>query len=294
MHEFLTTKEVADLLRIKERKLYDLCAEGVLPVTKVTGKLIFPRAALMAWLRANTDYGAAMPALRAHPPVVAGSQDPLLDWALRASGSDLATLYDGSGDGLARIARGQAVAVGVHFHDVGTGTGSNVARLRESLAHEPVILVEWARRTQGLIVKPQLADEVRTIADIAGRRVVMRQPGAGSQTLFTALLDGAGIGTGAFTTLPDVARRESDLAQTIAQGDADLGFGIEAVARQHHLPFVALWQERFDLIIWRRDYCEPPLQRLFAFARTPVFADHARQLGGYDIAGLGTIHFNGL
>ena len=64
MHEFLTTKEVADLLRIKERKLYDLCAEGVLPVTKVTGKLIFPRVALMAWLRANTDYGAALPALR--------------------------------------------------------------------------------------------------------------------------------------------------------------------------------------------------------------------------------------
>ncbi len=42
-HPYLTTKEVADLLRLKERKVYDLVAEGGIPCVRATGKLLFPR-----------------------------------------------------------------------------------------------------------------------------------------------------------------------------------------------------------------------------------------------------------
>ena len=42
-HTYLTTKEVADLLRLKERKVYDLVAEGGIPCVRATGKLLFPR-----------------------------------------------------------------------------------------------------------------------------------------------------------------------------------------------------------------------------------------------------------
>lgn len=42
-HSYLTTKEVADLLRLKERKVYDLVAEGGIPCVRATGKLLFPR-----------------------------------------------------------------------------------------------------------------------------------------------------------------------------------------------------------------------------------------------------------
>ncbi|WP_099866842.1 helix-turn-helix transcriptional regulator [Pararhizobium haloflavum] len=292
MHEFLTVREVADLLRIKERKLYDLTSEGALPVTKVTGKLIFPRDALMAWLRHNTDYGSALPALMAHPAVVAGSHDPLLDWALRASGSELATYYDGSADGLKRLKAGQAVAAGVHFHSAQEGTAT-VDRVSAEMVHEPVVLVEWARRVQGLIIKPELADGIRSIEDVAGRRVVCRQAGAGSEALFSLLLGQGGVDESDFTRLPEVARSQSDLAEAVAHGSADLGFGIEAVARQHKLAFVPLETERYDLLAWRRDFCEPPMQRLMDFTRTAAFAEHARQMGGYDVEATGRIIYNG-
>jgi putative molybdopterin biosynthesis protein len=45
--------------------------------------------------------------------------------------------------------------------------------------------------------------------------------------------------------------------------------------------------------VWRRDYFEPPVQRLLAFCRTPGFAQRAAELGGYDVAGLGQVHYNG-
>ena len=85
MPDLLTTDEAAVYLRLSERKLYELVANGAVPCTKVTGKWLFPRAALDRWLVA----GLVLPALAQAPapPIVGGSHDPLLEWALRESGS---------------------------------------------------------------------------------------------------------------------------------------------------------------------------------------------------------------
>src|ERR1700704_3079164 len=84
MPDLLTTDEAAVYLRLSERKLYELVANGAVPCTKVTGKWLFPRAALDRWLVA----GLVLPALAQAPapPIVGGSHDPLLEWALRESG----------------------------------------------------------------------------------------------------------------------------------------------------------------------------------------------------------------
>src|SRR6516164_5056219 len=107
MPDLLTTDEAATYLRLSERKLYELVANGAVPCTKVTGKWLFPKAALDRWLAA----GLLMPAL-AHapaPPIVGGSHDPLLKWALRESGSGLASLPEGSEAGLRRLTRGEVM-----------------------------------------------------------------------------------------------------------------------------------------------------------------------------------------
>src|SRR5262249_6655490 len=81
MQDLMTTDQARSYLRLSERKLYELVANGAVPCTKVTGKWLFPKAALDRWLAA----GLLTPAL-AHapaPPIVGGSHDPLLEWALR-------------------------------------------------------------------------------------------------------------------------------------------------------------------------------------------------------------------
>ena len=50
MSELLTTDEAAAYLRLSERKLYELVASGAVPCTKVTGRWLFPKAALNRWL----------------------------------------------------------------------------------------------------------------------------------------------------------------------------------------------------------------------------------------------------
>ena len=43
---YLSTEQAAAYLHLGERKLYELAANGEVPCSKVTGKWLFPRAAL--------------------------------------------------------------------------------------------------------------------------------------------------------------------------------------------------------------------------------------------------------
>lgn len=295
--ELMTTREVAAYLRIKERKVYDLVATGEIPVSRATGKLLFPRDLVEAWVRRRVDYKGDAGPLLPRPMVFAGSHDPLLDWALRESRSEIATFFDGSLDGLRRLAAGRVIGAGVHLFepedgDLG-GSGWNVGHVERLLAGEPVVLMEWARRRQGLVVPAGNPHGIARILDLAGRRVVARQPGAGSRVLLDHLLAASGLAAGAVALLDAPARSEADVALAVAEGRADAGLAIEGVARQYRLDFVPMVDERYDLALWRRDIFEPPIQRFLAFARTAAFRERAASLGGYDVSGFGMIHRNG-
>src|ERR1043165_3858407 len=83
MPDLLTTDEAATHLLLSERKLYELVANGAIPCSKVTGRWLFPKAALDRWVSAGLLTTA--PLARPAPPIVGGSHDPLLEWALRES-----------------------------------------------------------------------------------------------------------------------------------------------------------------------------------------------------------------
>lgn len=287
---FLTTREVAALLRIKERKVYDLVAEAAIPVSRATGKLLFPRDLIDAWVRRHVVYRDNPDSLVPRPVVFAGSHDPLLDWALRESGSEIATFFDGSRDGLNRLAAGRAIGAGVHL--IGDGDEDwNIGHVGVHLPGAPVVVLEWARRQQGLVVAPGNPLGIRSIDDLSGRRVIGRQDGAGARVLLDRWL--SGNKDVAVERLDPPARSEADVAVAVLDGKADAGVAIEGVARQYRLGFVPLVWERYDLVLWRQTIFEPPIQTLLAFVRTEAFATRAAELGGYDLSGHGQVHFNG-
>ena len=294
-HNYLTTREVADLLRLKERKVYDLVATGEIPCMKVTGKLLFPADLVEAWLGRSVEFREGRESLKDRPPIAAGSHDPLLDWALREAETELAVSFGGSLDGLRRMAKGDAILAGTHLAEEGVplGAGWNVGHVRRQLAGQPVVVIEWARRRQGLIVAADNPLGIGSIAHLRRRTVIGRQREAGAFVLLARLLDDAGMKPSDLKLVPAPARTEADVAAAVAEGKADAGVAIEAVARQYRLGFVPLVEERYDLVVWRRAMFEPALQKLLALTRTPAFVERARALGGYDVGGTGTVHYNG-
>ncbi len=294
MAEMMNTREVAQYLHIRERKVYDLVRQGRIPSTRVTGKWLFPKELIDRWVIDSAAVGeAAVRSERPPPPTVAGSHDPLLEWALREADCRLALLAGGSLDGLQRLAAGEAMVCGCHVYDPDSGD-YNVPAVKTALTWQDVVVLEWGWREQGLVVAVGNPLGLRAMPDVAERkaRVVLRQGEAGSRLLFGHLLAAAGVALDDLVLLPRPARSETDIGLAVREGKADTGLAIAAVAQQLGLDFLPLHRERFDLVMRRRDYFEPPIQRLFDFARSPAFVTRAAEMGGYDVHGLGRVHYN--
>ena len=294
MPDYLTTREVADLIRLKERKVYDLVATGAIPCVRVTGKLLFPRSLVEAWLAHHIEYGGGRETLQPRPNICAGSHDPLLDWALREAGTGLAVSFGGSLAGLERLAQGQAQMAGVHLPEAEEDGSSswNVEHVKRALPGQPVVLIEWARRQQGLIVPPGNPLRLGSVADLAGRRVIGRQRQAGAFVLLERLLGEAGIAADDLMLAEIPALTEADVAVAVAEEQADAGLGIATAAHQARLGFVPLIEERYDIAVWRAAYFGEPMQKLLGFTRTARFAERAKALTGYDVSGLGAVRYN--
>ncbi|MEE8351729.1 MAG: helix-turn-helix transcriptional regulator [Rhodospirillales bacterium] len=253
MSQLMTTHEVAEYLRIKERKVYDLVRQKRIPCTRVTGKLLFPKNLIDEWVGQGTAFPDQRPsarpaALPSAPPVVAGSHDPLLDWCLRESGSGLAMMPGGSLDGVRRLGNAEAMLAGMHVLEPETGT-YNQSLLEETCQGLGVVLIEWAWRQQGMVLAAGNPLAIKQVSDLRDKkaRVIVRQPDAGSRILFRHLLAEAGMAEEDLDILDAPASSETDLGLAIVEGKADAGLAVETVARQYRLDFLGLHRERYDL-----------------------------------------------
>jgi len=316
---FLTVRELADLLRVRERKVYDLAAAGDVPCSRVTGKLLFPRTAVNRWLAKQSSGTGARP----RAAVFAGSHDPLLEWSLKASGAGLATFFDGSSEGIERFERRDAVATALHL--MSPDEVWNVPAVRDRFASENVVLLGFAERQRGLLVAKGVADSYlsrqgidarrprpATSCNVAaavpaspanvrasridpeflqGKRLARRQSGAGSQILLEWLVTAAGLALEDLAST-ELVLSESDAAMAVSEGRVDAALGLSGLARQHGLDFIPLMTERFDLLVDREAWFEPALQCFADFCRTKAFHDKATSLGGYDVSRVGAVRFN--
>ncbi len=290
--EYLTTRELAELLRIKERKVYDLVASGAVPCTRATGKLLFPRDAIDDWLAQNETHPAAA-SPRADVPrplVIVGSHDPLLEWALRASCCGLASYFDSSLDGLSRFANREGIAAGLHLYDAPSGSWNN-AQVESRFARGGVVLVEWAKRSRGIIVPPEAVQEYAGLGDLVGKTMVPRQAEAGSQILLEALMREQQVDASGINWSPPT-RSESDAVIEVVEGRAATTFGLASLAAQHRLGYVPVIDERYDILVDRRAWFEPTWQSLLRFCQTTAFREHAAALAGYTIDDQFRVHFN--
>ena len=290
--KLLNTAEAAGYLRIKERKLYELVANDAIPCTKVTGKWLFPRADLDRWLLA----GMARPlgVIPAEPPpIVGGSHDPLLQWALVESRAGLAILPEGSESGYRRFLKGEVMAVALHFHALDDlDRDANVDAVSKEPALYDAVLVHFCSRDQGLLVAKGNPLRLGGVPDLRNKklRVAVRPEGAGAHQLLLALLRREGL------SMRDLGKQllastGPDVAQAIRAGHADAGVATRAVATAAGLDFVPLVTERFDILMRQRDSYRQPLQTFLQILAKPVFATRAAELGGLDVSQAGNVRW---
>lgn len=238
-------------------------AGAVLPVGATPPKA--SAAAKSASLRVAASHDLALAALRDA-------------WAeARALCLDLET--HGSVEALAALRRGDADLAGFHVAADGAGAREVLGRLDPSR----YILIRFARRRQGLIVPRGNPRRLRSLADVAGRRLrfVNRQRGSGTRVLVDQLLRAQGVDADALRGYATEEFTHLAVAATVAAGKADAGFGLEAAARQFGLGFVPVATERYLLACRRERLRDPAVQRFRALLAGPVTNRIVGRLAGY-------------
>ena len=284
MTEYLTTKEVAELMRVKQRKIYDLVARSDIPFSKTTGKLLFPKQAVLAWI--NKDNAQ----LKTGQLTISGSHDPLLEAVLRRAEAEIATIWNGSSSGLELVSSGRASAAVLHIFSPNDHSW-NLRAVQTACTDKDVVLLHWAKRTRGLVMSKASADKVTSLADIQPFRVSRRQPGAGAQILFDCLLEEVGLSQ-SLLHQTEAFHTELDSVLALLEGQADIAFGLQHLASRYNLAFLPLITEYVDIVVDRKMAFEPAFQSLLAFCRTEAFTALSDGFDGYDTNNLGAVRLN--
>ena len=202
----------------------------------------------------------------------------------------LASANVGSLGGLVALRRGEAHLAGSHLLDPETGE-YNLSYIRQYLPGLPVRVVALVGRQQGLLVPRGNPKGIHSLQDLARPEVsfVNRQRGAGTRVLLDYHLERQSIPPQEISGYNQEEYTHLSVAAAVSSGRADCGLGIAAAAHALDLDFVALFQERYDLVIPIEHISGTLLSPLMEVLESEDFKQAVNRLPGYDTAVMGEL-----
>ena len=178
---------------------------------------------------------------------LAASHDlALADWVEHGRRIPFELFWRGSEEALAGLGRDECDIAGFHVPEDWTAVQVTtwLGRWLKPAQHACVPVM---RRCQGLIVARGNPHRLQTLADASkrGLRMVNRQRGSGTRSLIDQLLAANGLRPESIAGYAHEEFTHEAIAATVAAGQADVGFGIEAAAARYDLGFVPVVWERY-------------------------------------------------
>ncbi len=200
----------------------------------------------------------------------------------------LTTDFIGSLGGLMALARGEADIAGSHLWDEASGL-YNLPFVERILPNRPVVVVNLAKRLQGLIVPPGNPMKLQAVADLSrpGVTFVNRQAGSGTRVWLDVQLKRAGVDAGSVAGYDREETTHMGVARAVAEGEATVGLGIQAAASAYGLDFVRLGEERYDLVVSARHWDDGSFDALRSIVASSHFREALTALGGYEVSETG-------
>ncbi len=202
--------------------------------------------------------------------------------------------YAGSLGGLIALQEGRADVAGIHLLDAETGE-YNYPYVKHLLPGREVAIVHLAYRIQGLMFPPGNPKRIKGVEDLRRSDVTLvnRQEGSGTRILLDQELRQLGITPSQVKGYDREVDTHLAVARNIAQGESDVGLGIEAAARASHIDFLPLYRERYDLVMPIENHKNKKLAPLLKVIASKDFRNAVTEAGGYDTSQTGTTTFVG-
>jgi putative molybdopterin biosynthesis protein len=199
------------------------------------------------------------------------------------TGVQLELVYLGSLGGLMALAEGKADLAGCHLWDAEYGA-YNLPFIPRLLPGKAVTVVTLALRRIGLMLPPGNPKRIFDLGALArkGVRFVNRQAGSGTRVWLDASLAQVNIAQKQIDGYGDERLTHSDVARAVAEGQADVGLGLESAAAAYGLDFVYLNQEQYDLVMLAETTARPEVQALIDWLQSDTGKKFIDQHPGYD------------
>ena len=289
--ELLTTKDLAEYLRINENQIYHLIKGKKLPATRITGKWCFPKELIDEWIASNARKNLEdenRQASLTRQVVIAGSNDLALEMLtkkayIRHPGFTVSLSSVGSLAGLVALRNGTCHIAASHLLDTETGE-YNSPYIKKHFPELKVTVLNLAHREQGLVLKRGNPLGIKCLKDLLVKKAVFvnRQEGSGTRVLLDYRLRELGLDPLEIIGYSKIAYTHMDVALEVFKGSADAGIAIQAAAKILGLDFVPLATERFDLVIPTEFYSAKAVRVFCEALSSDELKSGIIRMGGYE------------
>ncbi|MFS0860213.1 substrate-binding domain-containing protein [Paenibacillus taichungensis] len=199
--------------------------------------------------------------------------------------------FMGSLDGLISMYRGESDLVSTHLLDGDTGE-YNLPYIRKILIGWSYVVVNLLTRPAGLYVQRGNPRGLQNWTDLKQPelRLANREKGSGARVLLDEQLRLHGIATSHLIGYDVEETSHMGVAAKVSSGEADVGIGSEKAARLvGQVDFIPLVQERYDLVMLKKQGNEAWIESVLRILQSPAFRQELQSFEGYDVSRTGEI-----
>ncbi|HYA36263.1 MAG TPA: substrate-binding domain-containing protein [Candidatus Binataceae bacterium] len=214
----------------------------------------------------------------------------LSEWlARRRPPIEVVTLSCSSRSAIQALNAGRVHVAGIHLRDPGSGEYN--VRPARSVYHRPAEFVTFACWEIGIAVKSGSPAPIERIDDLArpGIRIVNREIGSGARLAMDDALRNIGLKGSEIAGYDRTLGGHLEVAAAIAAGEAEAGPTIRVASETYGLGFIPIREERYDLVVPRREMESEPVRAMLDALNSSRFARELAELCSYDTRRTGAI-----
>ncbi|MCL2778539.1 MAG: helix-turn-helix transcriptional regulator [Polyangiaceae bacterium] len=285
MNDLLKTAEVAKLLRVHPKHVYRLLDQG-LPGRRVGGEWRFVREEILAWSAHREEISPAQ--------AKAASNEQTAAALLGANGDLVVEIL------LAQLLGDDKPLVGFIQSDRQTAlsqlekkaillAGYHADRPPAHFEATRLARIHLVRRQVGLAHPTSL--RVRSLGDIARRRLAMRPASAGVRAHFDRAMVTEHMTLRKLEARTTVHASHRDTVCAVVRGEADLALTTAAWAERVGLRFYPIAEESYDLLLFAEHLGDPRVVGVCEVAQSRSFRNALDRVAGYKTDETGEIRY---
>ncbi|QSB09837.1 helix-turn-helix transcriptional regulator [Lysinibacillus fusiformis] len=301
-----TIEEVAQLLKVSKLTIYDLVKKGDLPVFRVGRQMRVDRADLQTYIqKRKTGSAPAVPQAsvatptKNHAKIIISGQDLVLDilakYIEKRRSTKVLRSHEGSFNGVMALYHGDCDIASLHMFD-GDTSDYNTPYVKKIFVSHAFVLINVVSRKAGFYVQKGNPLEIRTFEDFQTKTftLINREKGSGARTLLDEQLRIHDIAPSTIAGYSQEEMSHLDVASAVANGRADVGIGIEKIAKLIQVDFIPVVTERYDIVLLKTPENQPLIDAVKEILNAPDFQSEVAALGDYDVSQMGQVMYETL